>query len=53
MAWEREKLSLRVECKKIDLGCTWIGELRHYEVSFRFFVCVCVCCRYDFVIYLQ
>ena len=32
MAWERDILSLRVKCKKNEIGCDWIGQLRHYEV---------------------
>ena len=34
VAWEREILSLRVQCKKSERGCDWIGQLRHYEVTF-------------------
>ena len=32
VAWKRDILSLRVNCKKSDTGCDWIGQLRHYEV---------------------
>lgn len=31
VAWEREILSLRVECKKRKRGCDWTGQLRYYE----------------------
>ena len=32
LAWEREILSLRIECEKRKRGCDWTGQLRYYEV---------------------
>ena len=34
VAWEREILSLRVNCKTNERGCDWTGQIRHYEVAY-------------------
>ena len=33
VAWDREILPLRVNCKKFEQGCRWKGELRLYKVN--------------------
>ena len=33
VAWDKEILSLRVNCKMFEEGCKWKGELRLYKVN--------------------